>query len=261
MSNGNVTTASTPQSSLTSQAWRFAVAFCAATLLAELIMLGLAWQRGWLSEGRLQRAKEAFYGVKRREIRTRLASVKSPDGVSAKDQRLRDRAMRISDMPVRTGVARRDSIEGNVERNTLRIEQSRYEQTRVGFDKALDDDIKKLENNAIDALQGLMEQLPPRVAKEHLMLMLTAPVDNDPKQALNDAVSVMRRLSPDRRRKVFSEFQSPEEAAQVEAMLRRIREIEAQPSSTPNSAPSGAGPGTATPGAADPSKAAGGQPP
>ncbi len=224
----------------TEAAWKILCAFCLATLIAEGAMLGLAWQRGWLRGDRLQRAKEAFYGVKRREIRTRLASARSSDGTDLKDRKLRERVLRISDIPIRTLVARRDSIESNVDRNSLRIEQARYEQTRVGFDQALDADIQKLENAAMDSLQGLLEQLPPRIAKEHLMLMLTAPGDNDPKQALNDAVSVLRRLSPDRRRKIFSEFQSKEESAQVEAMLRRIREVEAQPDASPEAPPSNA---------------------
>lgn len=208
--------------------WNGLCAFCLATLLAQAVLLGLAWQRGWLRPDRIQRAKEAFYGIERREIRTRLTSSKSQGGAQQSDQDLARRAMRVSDLPIRSEISRRDSIEFGVERNSLQIDHSRYEQTRIGFDRALDADIQRLETAAIDAVQSLLEQLPPRGAKEHLMLMLTAPGDNDPKQALDDVVKVMRRLSPDRRRKIFSEFQSKEEAAQVEAMLRRIREVESQ---------------------------------
>lgn len=136
------------------------------------------------------------------------------------------RANRIRDLPLRSQATRRDAIEFGVERSTLQIDHARYEQTRIGFDKALREDMEKVQNAALDTVQSLMEQLSPQAAKEHLMLMLTAPGDNDPKQAMQDVVEVMRRLSPDRRRKIFSEFQSREEAAQVEAMLRAIRELE-----------------------------------
>lgn len=214
-------------------AWNLLCAFCLATLIAEGALLGLAWQRGWLNADRVQRAKEAFYGVRRREIRTRLTSSKSTEGAAQDDQTLSDRAMRISDLPLRSSASRRDSIEIGVERNSLQIDQSRYEQTRIGFDRALDADIERLENSAIDSVQGLLEQLPPRGAKEHLMLMLTAPGDSNPKQALSDVVTVLRRIAPDRRRKIFAEFQTVEESAHVEAMLRRIREVEAAAASTP----------------------------
>jgi hypothetical protein len=234
-------------------AWNALCALCLATLLSEGVLLGLAWQRGWLRPDRIQRAKEAFYGIQRREIRTRLASNKTPAGEQQIDRDFAQRAMRVSDLPLRSDISRRDSIEFGVERNSLQIDQSRYEQTRIGFDRALDADIQRLEIAAIDAVQGLLEQLPPRGAKEHLMLMLTAPGDNNPKQSLDDVVKVMRRLAPDRRRKIFSEFQSPEESAQVEAMLRRIREVESQ---TPAE---GADSGTSTPPL--PANAAGGPPP
>ena len=187
-------------------------ALCLATLLAEGVFLGLAWQRGWSAPDRIQRAKEAFYGIQRREIRTRLTSNKSPAGAQQSDQDFAQRAMRVTDLPLRSDISRCDSIEFGVERNSLQIDQSRYEQTRIGFDRALDADIQRLETAAIDSVQGLMEQLPPRGAKEHLMLMLTAPGDNDPKQSLDDVVKVMRRLAPDRRRKIFSEFQTPDES-------------------------------------------------
>jgi hypothetical protein len=229
--------------------WKLICAFCIATLLAEGGLLGLAWQRGWLKADRLQRAREAFYGVHRRAIRTRLTSSKSKEGAKDDDQTVSDRAMRISDLPLRFSVSRRDSVEIGVERNSLQIDQSRYEQTRIGFDRALDNDIKRLETAAIDAVQGLLEQLPPRAAKEHLMLMLTAPGDSNPKQAMSDVVMVLRRIAPDRRRKIFAEFSTPEESAQVEAMLRRIREVEgktptagAAPASTDPSASPANGP-------------------
>lgn len=234
---------------LSAMLWSLFASFCLATLLAEAAMLGLFWQRGWFAADRLQRAKEAFYGVNRREIRARLVDNKSVDGSARLEDEVLKRAMRISDMPLRSNVSRRDSIEIGVERNSLRIDQSRYEQTRIGFDRALDADIQKLDGAAIDSVQSLLEQLSPQSAKEHLMLMLTSPGDNDPKRALDDVVVIMGRLSPDRRRKIFSEFQSPEESAQVEAMLRRIREVEAKP------------PASTTAPAAAPPPATGGAPP
>lgn len=236
--------------------WSLFCAFCIATLIAEAALLGLAWQRNWLRPERMQRAKEAFYGVRRKEIRTRLTSAKTKDGAAQADQATYDRANRISDLPLRTSVSRRDSVEIGVERNSLQIDQSRYEQTRIGFDRALDGDISRLEVAAIDAVQGLLEQLPPRGAKEHLMLMLTAPGDNDPKQSLSDVVMVMRRISPDRRRKIFAEFQTPEEAAQVEAMLRRIREVESEQADSQAAAPD-----AANPDASSSPRAKGGAPP
>jgi hypothetical protein len=230
--------------------WVLIAALCFSTLLAEIVLLGMFQQRGWFKAERIQRAKEEFYGVNRREIRTRLVDVKSVDGEATTDQLVMERALRSSDLPIRANVARRDSIEHGVERNSLRIDQSRYEQTRVGFDRALDADLGKLENLAIDSVQSLLEQLSPSAAKEHLMLMLTSPGDNDPKQALKDAVSVMRRMSSDRRRKVFAEFQSPEESAQVEAMLRAIRDVESLGTGPPGTAAStgtGAGAPDSTP--------------
>jgi hypothetical protein len=205
--------------------WNFFSAFCFATLLAELLLACIALQRGWFRPERLQLAKEAFYGVRRQEIRTRLASTLREGGVRAEEE-VAARANRIRDLPLRSQATRRDAIEFGVERSTLQIDHARYEQTRIGFDKALREDMEKVQNAALDTVQSLMEQLSPQAAKEHLMLMLTAPGDNDPKQAMQDVVEVMRRLSPDRRRKIFSEFQSREEAAQVEAMLRAIRELE-----------------------------------
>jgi hypothetical protein len=223
------------KTSIANVLWNLLIAFCLATLLTESAFFGLACQRGWIQADRIQRASEAFYGIKRREIRTRLASTTVTDGDALVNKALHERAMRVSDLPVRANVSRRDSIEIGVERNSLRIDQMRYEQTRIGFDRALNADIERMENTAIDASQSVLDQLTPTAAKEHLMLILTAPEDNDLKQALNDVVAIMRRIAPDRRRKIFAEFQTPEEAAQVEAMLRRIREVESQPTN-----PSGA---------------------
>jgi hypothetical protein len=218
--------ATPPKKSLSKALWSLTCSLCLATLAAQVLLLGVAWQRGWLQADRLQRAKEAFYGIQRREIRTQLVSTKTADGGLGEDVSLRERALRISDMPLRSNISRRDSIEGGVDRNSLRIDQSRYEQTRIGFDRALQGDIVKLETAAIEAVQGMLEQMAPPSAKEHIMLMLTSPGDNDPKRALDDVVAVMKRIAPDRRRKIFAEFQSPEEAAHVESMLRRIREAE-----------------------------------
>jgi hypothetical protein len=221
---------STNNSSFSSVLWNLFIAFCLATLITESALFSLAWGRGWIQSARIQRATEAFYGVERRAIRTHLASESVTDGDAMVNKALRERAMRVSDLPVRANVSRRDSIEIAVERNSLRIDQMRYEQTRIGFDRALDADIEKMESAAIDASQSLLDQLTPNAAKEHLMLILTAPGDNDLKQAMNDVVAILRRVAPDRRRKIFAEFQTPEESAQVEAMLRRIREVESQPS-------------------------------
>lgn len=209
--------------------WLVFVAFCTATLVTQSGLGLLALQRGWLQSERLQRATEAFYGIERKSIRKRIASATINDGDAKVNKSLHERAMRVSDLPLRANVSRRDSIEIGVERNSLRVDQMRYEQTRIGFDQALDNDIQRMEAAAIDASQGILDQLSASAAKQHIMLILTAPGDNDVKRAMDDVVAILRRTSPDRRRKLFAEFQTPEESAQVEAMLRRIREIEAKP--------------------------------
>ena len=37
-------------------AWNALCALCLATLVAEAVLLGFAWQRGWLRPDRIQRA-------------------------------------------------------------------------------------------------------------------------------------------------------------------------------------------------------------
>lgn len=202
--------------------------FCLATVIAEAAFLGALWTKGGFESQRRLRLWSYLFEVDRNQIR---------DTVAQEEEAARLKVNQTD----RLGTMRRDAeSEGATQLALLEAqlldERIRYESMRDVFETRLDQLETQQRGGSTTLVRETLEALDPALAKNMLVEFLD-------EGALDDVVNMLIAMPPDRQRKIFAEFQSPEEILQMNDILLRIRSLsEPEPVTGTGTDPEGAVP-------------------
>ncbi|MCA9107029.1 MAG: hypothetical protein R3B96_09005 [Pirellulaceae bacterium] len=181
---------------------------CLATVIAQVAIGAALWNKGGFDSERRVRLWSYLFEVDRQAIRQEVEQAQA----AARSQ---------ANYTDRLGTVRRNAETKGIEQ--LRIletqlleERTRYESMRDVFESRLTDLENRQRVGSVGLVRETLEILDPAQAKTILVRFLD-------EGALDDVVTMLVGMPPDRQRKIFAEFKSPEEVLQMNDILLRIR--------------------------------------
>ncbi len=191
--------------------------FCAATMLAQLCILGLSAIRGNVDHTTAARIVALLNGmdIQGKRLETALITAKTAP-VPTHEEVLNARIGKSLDFDSRQDGLDRLQRQLTDEKKKLQSDIERFESRRAEFMQDLDKRKAGTRNDNLKEVSKIVENLSPEYAKDTLGKMLK----NNEKA---DVVSIIKTMNDDKQKKLFEEFTSPEDLQMLQDILREIR--------------------------------------
>ncbi len=196
---------------------KFFVAFCVATILAQLIIFTLAAVRGNIKQDTLLKAVALVNGIdiSGEQLQKMLDDAREEPIPTYED--VRDaRALESKNLQMREASVKRMRVQTDEMLAELRKEVADFDRRKEEFYKMLEEKEKNLLDASLQDVQRTIEVLGPEQAKEQIKKLLEA-------EQLDDVVTIFKEMPLDKRKKIMGEFTSEEEIDMLHEILMRTR--------------------------------------
>jgi hypothetical protein len=196
--------------------------FIVGTVLAQTLAVGALYFRGDVAPPKAMEILRALDGVDSDVIRDSISSRnKVIDlNIASFDEVMENRIASRLDFDLRETSLEKGRQEIVDLQFRLKSAGERYEVLKRQFDA----NFSRLSQGAADErlleLQENLESMQPTQAKEQIQRLLAGKSED---AFLNDVVSIFRAMSPDKRKRLLAEFQTPEETKLLNKVFDRIR--------------------------------------
>lgn len=200
--------------------FRMFAAFCVATVIAQLLILGMVALRGNLHGETITKAIALFNGIdiSGAQLQKALSNARNVP-VPTYDDVLAQRAQQNLNLEMRERSVRA-SIEQLAGMQTkLQQDQETFDRRKESFYSLLDEMSKKGKQENLGEVQRTLEALAPEQAKALLVDMLEG-------QQMQDVVGIIKGMALDKRKKILGEFTSEKEITYVADILDQLRQGE-----------------------------------
>ncbi len=191
------------------------IAFSVATVIAQVILLTVLWQKGTLTEKKRFRMSCVMYDIDVKSVHDQMESNQKLQSQSLLPEM---RIVKATDLAARSESLGHSLGELVALENEIKKEYQRNGLRKIDFDNLL----KKLESEAIASsllkTRQTLESMKTKQAKTQILRMLAD-------DARGDVVAMVKEMPLDKRKKIFSEFKSPQEAEVLHDILRELREV------------------------------------
>jgi len=200
--------------------------FCVATVLAQIVLVGMLWWKGAFSDDRAVAMFAALHGIHPQSPGA-AAAAKGKDDHAHEQPSLEEiskqRLLTGLDLSLRETALDKSLIDLRMLESQIATENQRLQQWQEGMDKR----IARAENTVLETslleLQQTLEAISPKQAKEQILKMLgTTAAEADPR-AMNDVVRILKAMPLDKRKKILGEFKTAPESEKLADILREIR--------------------------------------
>jgi hypothetical protein len=191
--------------------------FCAATCFAQLCILGIAAGRGNLNSKTMARVLAALNGVdiQGEKLKNVLVSAREAP-TPTYDDVLKSKVKASLELDSRQESLDRFQRQIADKERLLKEEIVRFEARRNDFNLELDRLKKGASKDSMSETNKIMENLSPEQAKSQLFLMMK----NNEK---GEVVSIIRTMPADKQKKLLAEFNTDEDQARLNEILKELR--------------------------------------
>ena len=187
--------------------------FCVATVLAQFVILGMAFVKGNLKSDHIAQTIALLNGIDITGQRLHNVWAKAKEvPVPTREEVVEARAAMAKELDDRAMALQRERTLLDEMRKQLEMEKKLFDDRRVAFDTKLDELSKGLQNTSLGEVQRTLEALPPEQSKDQFLRMWT----NNQKK---EVVSILKGMPIDKRKKVMSEFEGEDERLILNEML------------------------------------------
>ncbi len=200
--------------------FRMLAAFCVATVIAQLLILGMIAMRGNLHGETMTKAIALFNGIdiSGAQLQKALSNARNVP-VPTYDEVLAERAQQNLNLEMRERSVRASIEQLGGMQTKLQQDQEAFDRRKEAFYSLLDEMSKKGKQENLGEVQRTLEALAPEQAKSLMVKMLEA-------QQLQDVVEIIKGMALDKRKKILGEFTSEKEIAYVADILDQLRQGE-----------------------------------
>jgi hypothetical protein len=197
------------------------VAFCIGTVISLVVISGMMWWKGVLTDERIYGMLAALQGVKPPPP-PKLTALDTDAEQPSFEQILNARLRASLDLDLRESAIDKALGDLRTIETALKSESSRLDLWKQSFDKRLADLQSAASEASLREVQQTLEAIQPKQSKDQLMKMLAEPktAANDP---MEDVVRILKAVQLDKRKKILAEFKTPEEIEKLHEILRVIR--------------------------------------
>ena len=199
--------------------------FCAATLLAQLIIVGYLGATWKLNREKVIQMLAIAQGVDlfAAEEEARIDEEEIPPEEPSYQDWLDRRATMFRDVEVREEALEDALARLKSDQQQLAQKRDAHERLQATFQAQLLALKETAEGEGRQTVASILESIKPAQAKDQILQML----DND---EIEEVVILLKDMSDTKRAKIIAEFKTPEEGAKVAEVLRLIRQGEPQSS-------------------------------
>jgi len=200
------------------------VCFSVATMLAEGVLLAVLWHKGHLKRETITQLLAVAYDVdlatmwREVEAASRPIDVEQISFVEVQEARKLARL----DLDLREMAADKGLIDVRQLDYMLSHERQEYETLKQAFDQQIEQVRQGAADGSLKELQRQLESVDAKLAKDQILRIL-----NDtalaPEAAMQSVVTMFKNMPLDKRKKIISEFKTPEESQQLQEVLRQVR--------------------------------------
>lgn len=204
---------------------RCGVAFCVGTVITELILLATIVATGGTEKVDPNVLASILWGIDQVELAKmeveRLGEQSFDDvGLDAVAQ---DDEVEILNLDMRDRSLQNAVDDLNFYGENLDIERERYESMRLDFEDQLARIEGAVNNTSLIQLRDTIANLDPAQAKDQIMTFLQRSDDSGDQEIANDVVVMIKTMPIDKRKKIFSEFQTDAEKQRLGFIIHEIR--------------------------------------
>ena len=193
-------------------------AFCTATVITQIIMLGYFLSQGTVTADTLTKVVALLNGIDISGDRLQQVMRASEDREQPDfDEILEARKMESLDMDLRLRSQNEFRGELSTMLADLRIERDRFDERRKSFDQRLAELKKGAQEEGLRDLQRILQSLDAGQAKQQLLTMYDD-------ERIDDVVNIIQAMSTDKRKDILAEFVTADETKKLAEILRRIGE-------------------------------------
>jgi hypothetical protein len=196
---------------------RLFAAFCVATVVAQLLIVGMIAMRGNLHGESLTKAIALFNGIDISGVQLQKALSNARNvPVPTYDEVLAQRAQQNLNLEMRERSIQRFNEQLESMQIQLKQQQADFDRRKEAFYSLLDEMSKKGKAENLGEIQRTLEALSPEQAKALLVRMLEA-------EQMADVVAIIKGMALDKRKKILGEFTTEKEISQVAEVLNQLR--------------------------------------
>lgn len=200
--------------------WKLVSGFCVATVLTQMLVMAVLTSRGNLNGDSAVKMIALANGIDISGDRLRdvLLEAKETETPSFEEV-LEQRSKQGFDMDLKIQSQNNYYEQLQVMLRELQEKESRFDLRRNSFNEKLDELEKGIKDEGMREMQRTLEVLDPVKAKTQLLMMVE---DNE----LDKVVSIVQSMSPEKRKRIFNEFEGQNDEEKLADILRRIGEGE-----------------------------------
>lgn len=193
-------------------------AFCVATVMTQMILMGYFATRGTLTGENLTKLIALVNGIDITGSRLQQILRDSEDREQPDfDEILEARKMKSYDMDIRLRSQKEFREELGLMLAELRTERERFDERLASFRRELQEIRQGIQRQGMQDVQRTLQALDPVQAKEQLLIMYDD-------ERIDEVVTIVQAMSTEKRKDILAEFVSKDEADKLAEILRRISE-------------------------------------
>ena len=200
--------------------------FCVATVLAQVVVLGMLWWKGAFGDDRVVAMFAALHGIHPDNPGAAAAAAAKNDRAHEQpslEEISKKRLLASLDLGLRETTLDKSLIDLRTLEHEIATDFERLAQLKDGMDKRIEQSINTVLDSSLQELQQTLMVISPKQAKEQILKMLTTTTDGSDARAMSDVVHMLKAMPLDKRKKILGEFKTPQEAEKLADILREIR--------------------------------------
>jgi hypothetical protein len=200
--------------------------FCVATVLAQVVVLGMLWWKGAFSDDRVVAMFAALHGI-HPETPGGTAAATAEDEHPREQPSLEDiskkRLLASLDLSLRETTLDKSLIDLRTLEHEIATDFERLAQLKEGMDKRIEQSINTVLDSSLQEWQQTLMAISPKQAKEQILKTLKTAPDGKDTRAMYDVVRTLKAMPLDKRKKILGEFKTPQESDTLNQILDGIR--------------------------------------
>ncbi len=194
------------------------VYFCAATLIAQLVVIAYVWSAWKIDQTKALRMLAIARGEEPAIPPPKEEKKEQPPAEQVSYEAiLNRRAVKLRDLELREQSLALALDELKTQQQELAASRQKERQERTQFASELQSLKEGAEASGRELVRRTLETVKPKQAKEQLLQMLE-------KNEIDVVVLLLASMPENRRAKILTEFKTPEENEKLAEVLRRLRE-------------------------------------
>ena len=194
--------------------------FCAATVLAQVCILGMAAFKGTVNRHTIAQVIGLLNGIDIQGQRLKQAIISARNTPTPTLEEIRD-AKVSAELQLSSRERSLDRQQSQLldQQRELQKKIADFDERRQQFDTKLEKIRSGSQMDNLKEVQKILENMAPEESKKQLALMLK-------NKEISDVVSILQGFPPDKQKKVLAEFIEPADVELISEVLQQIRKTE-----------------------------------